>query len=139
MGSQLISNAVRSFFLAMVLTGLLAGSVAEAASYQKTDGTIVNPIVDIYGIRHSYRGTNLEPGADLSRNVLHQLIVIEGASGEVADPDGIRRFLKKNFPGSMTDEEARLPAEMPANVNREMWFRTTLVAAYPAPALRRRG
>jgi hypothetical protein len=39
----------------------------------------------------------------------------------------------------MTDEEARLPAEMPANVNREMWFRTPLVAAYPAPALRRRG
>ena len=32
MGSQLTSNAVRSFFLAMVLTALLTGSVAEAAS-----------------------------------------------------------------------------------------------------------
>ena len=66
MGSQLISNVVRSFFLAMVLTALLTGSVAEAANYQKTNGTIVDPIVDRSGIAHSYSGPNLEPGADLS-------------------------------------------------------------------------
>ena len=45
MGSQLISNAVRRFFLVFVLTAWLTGSVAEAASYQKTDGTIVDPIL----------------------------------------------------------------------------------------------
>ena len=66
MGSQLIFNAVRSFFLAMVLTGLLTGSVAEAASYQKTDGTIIDPILDRSGITHSRSGPNLEPGADLT-------------------------------------------------------------------------
>ena len=66
MGSQLISNVVRSFFLAMVLTGLLTGSVAEVASYQKTDGTIVDPILDRQENTHSHSGPNLEPGADLS-------------------------------------------------------------------------
>ena len=59
MGSQLISNVVRSFFLAMVLTALLTGSVAEAASYQKTNGTIVDPILDRSGIAHYYGGPNL--------------------------------------------------------------------------------
>ena len=52
MGSQLISNVVRSFFLAMVLTALLTSSVAEAASYQKTDGTIIDPILDRWGTAH---------------------------------------------------------------------------------------
>ena len=70
MGSQPISNAVRSFFLAIVLAGLLTGSAAQAASYEKTDGTIVDPIQyncpswggsDV----HSYSGPNLEPGADM--------------------------------------------------------------------------
>ena len=65
MVSQLISNAVRSFSLVMVLAALLTGSVAEAASYQKTNGTIVDPIVDRSGIAHSYSGPNLEPNADL--------------------------------------------------------------------------
>ena len=63
-GSQLISNAVRSFFLAMVLTALLTGSVAEAASYQKTDRTIINLKLNRSGITHSHSGPNLEPGAD---------------------------------------------------------------------------
>ena len=66
MGSQLISNAARSLFLAMVLAGLLTGSVAEAASYQRTDGTIIDPILDRSGITHFHSGPNLEPGADLS-------------------------------------------------------------------------
>jgi len=65
MGSQLISNVVRSLFSAMVLTALLTGSVAEAASYKRKDGTIVNPIMDIYGRRLSYWGQNLERSADL--------------------------------------------------------------------------
>ena len=66
MGSQLISNAVRSFFLAMVLTALLTGSVAEAASYQKTDGTIVDPMLDRWDNTHSHSRPNLEPGANLT-------------------------------------------------------------------------
>ena len=72
MGSQLIPNAVRRFFLAMVLTALLTGSVAEAASYQKKDRTIVDPILDRSGVTHSHSGANLEPGADLTyANLLH--------------------------------------------------------------------
>ena len=66
MGSQLISNVVRSFFLAMVLTALLTGSVAEAASYERWDGTIVDPILDRSGITHSHSRANLEPDAYLS-------------------------------------------------------------------------
>ena len=66
MGSQLISNVVRSLFLAMVLTGLLTGSVAEAASYQKTDGTIIDPILDRRDITHYYSGPNLRPNANLT-------------------------------------------------------------------------
>ena len=66
MGSQLISNVVRSFFLAMVLTALLTGSVAEAASYQKTNGSIIDPILDIGGITHYYSGPNLRSGANLT-------------------------------------------------------------------------
>ncbi len=70
MGSQLISNVVRSFFLAMVLTALLTGSVAEAASYERWDGTIVDPILDRSGITHSHSGANLEPDAYLSEAIL---------------------------------------------------------------------
>ena len=74
MGSQLISNAVRSFFLATVLTGLLAGSDAEAASYQKTDGTIIDPILDKSGAAHSYSG-HLEPDADLANADLYGAVL----------------------------------------------------------------
>ena len=49
----------------MVLTGLLTGSVGQTACYQKTDGTIVEPILGRWGTAHSYSG-HLEPGADLS-------------------------------------------------------------------------
>ena len=66
MGSQLISNALRSFFLAMVLTALLTGSVAEAASYQQTNGTIVDPMLDRWDNTHSHSRPNLEPGANLT-------------------------------------------------------------------------
>ena len=65
MGSQLISNVVSSFFLAMVLTALLTGSVAEAASYERWDGTIVDPILDNFSNPHAYSGPNLKLGAYL--------------------------------------------------------------------------
>jgi len=65
-GSQLISNVVRSLFLVMVLTALLTGSVAEAASYQTTDGFIVDPILTRSGAAHPYSGQNLRFYADLT-------------------------------------------------------------------------
>ena len=65
MDSQLISNAVRSFFLVFVLAALLAGSLVKGASYERWDGTIVDPIVDRLVTAHSYSGPNLEPFADL--------------------------------------------------------------------------
>ena len=61
---------VYRFTLLVVFVTLLGGSIVQAASYEKTDGTIV-PILNIYGSPHSYSGDNLEPfanlfGADLS-------------------------------------------------------------------------
>ena len=61
---------VYRFTLLVVFVTLLGGSIVQAASYEKTDGTIV-PILNIYGSPHSYSGNNLEPfanlfGADLS-------------------------------------------------------------------------
>jgi len=52
----------------MVLTSLLTGSVAEAASYQKTNGTIVDPILVWQSgdaPTHPYSGPNLKPDANL--------------------------------------------------------------------------
>ena len=65
MDSQLISNTGHSFFLTLVLTALLTVSIVKGASYEKLDGTIVDPIVDRSGIAHSHSGPDLEPGADL--------------------------------------------------------------------------
>ncbi|MEC8337774.1 MAG: pentapeptide repeat-containing protein [Planctomycetota bacterium] len=47
---------------------LFSATAVDAAWYQKTDGTIVDPIQDIYGAEHSLDrtgGKNLEPGVDL--------------------------------------------------------------------------
>ena len=65
MDSQLISNTGHSFFLTVVLAALLTDSIVKGASYERLDGTIVDPIVDRSGIAHSHSGPNLEPGADL--------------------------------------------------------------------------
>ena len=54
------------FALLIVAVTLLSGSVAQAASYKKTDGAIVDPIMDTDGSPHSYSGNNLEPNADLT-------------------------------------------------------------------------
>ena len=45
---------------------LLAANFVDAASYQKTDGTIVDPIQFIYGGDHYYSGNDLKPGANLT-------------------------------------------------------------------------
>ena len=55
---------MRRFVLVIIAVTLLSGSVAQAASYLKRDGTIVDPILNTSGISHSYSGNDLEPGAD---------------------------------------------------------------------------
>jgi len=54
------------FALLVIFVTLLSGSMAQAASYEKTDGTIVDPIMDTGGSPHSYSGNNLEPNANLT-------------------------------------------------------------------------
>ena len=44
---------------------LFSATAADAAWYQKTDGTIVDPIQVFMGGDHSYSGNNLESYADL--------------------------------------------------------------------------
>ena len=44
MNTKPVSNAVWFLSLLLVLSFLFTGSIANAASYQKTDGTIVDPI-----------------------------------------------------------------------------------------------
>ena len=51
----------------LFLLATLVATSASAASYVKTDGTIVDPILDQrYDIPHSYSVANLEPRANLS-------------------------------------------------------------------------
>ena len=60
----------------LLLLGIV--SSARAASYQKTDSTIVDPIQisSIEGGNHGYDGENLEPNADLVGVDLHQASLI---------------------------------------------------------------
>ena len=45
---------------------LLGQSVASAASYQQQNGTVIDPIQDIFIQTHDYVGPDLQPGVDLS-------------------------------------------------------------------------
>ncbi len=59
-----ITAVLLSAALVVIAVTLLSGSVAQgAATYMKRNGTIVDPIMDIYGSPHSYSGNNLEPSA----------------------------------------------------------------------------
>ena len=51
--------------ITLFLFAALAVTSVNAASYQKKDGTIVDPILDNYGNVLSYSGPNFEPSADL--------------------------------------------------------------------------
>jgi len=53
------------FALVSALLLLATSSLARAASYQQTDGTIVDPIQYTFGGDHPYSGPNLEPDAFL--------------------------------------------------------------------------
>ncbi len=54
------------FALLVVFVTLLTSSIAQAASYKKTDGTVVDPIMNTFGNPHGYSGNNLEPNANLT-------------------------------------------------------------------------
>jgi len=54
------------FALLIVAVMLLSCSIVQAASYEKTSGTTVDPILDNWDDTHSYSGNNLEPGVMLS-------------------------------------------------------------------------
>ena len=58
------------FTLFVVAVTLLTSSMTQAASYQKTDGTVVDPVMDMFGSPHSYSGINLESHANLSNTNL---------------------------------------------------------------------
>ena len=54
--------------MGFAVVALMGGGVASAASYVKTDGTIVDPIQNRYGIGGDspYSGADLESGANLA-------------------------------------------------------------------------
>ena len=67
MNAKLVSSVMRCFSSVVFLVMCITSALTEAASYQKTDGTIVDPIMDINERPHAYSRNNLEPNADLSR------------------------------------------------------------------------
>jgi hypothetical protein len=60
-----ITAVLLSAALVVIAVTLLSGSVAQGASYMKTYGTIVDPIMDNGGSTHLYSGNNLEPNVNL--------------------------------------------------------------------------
>ena len=61
------STLVLLYALLTLMLLLMSGGMAGAASYQRTNGTIVDPIQSVFpGIELPYFGSNLEPGADLT-------------------------------------------------------------------------
>ena len=127
-GSELISNVVRRFFFVFVLVALPTGSVAEAASRQKTDGTIVNPIVARSGTAHYYNGPNVELDADLADANLN-FANLSGATFSIGtilsngqtvlqhgfDADGLQTYLKASPVSASNASNLNIVPE-PANV-----------------------
>ena len=68
---------------------LFSATAVDAASYQKTDGTIVDPIQSVEGGDLPYSGNNLEPDTDLIWEDLSNAVLnhadLSGASMGVAD------------------------------------------------------
>ena len=63
--------------ITLIIILLFSATAADAAWYQKTDGTIVDPIQTRYGSDLPYSGNNLEPGADLSGAFLNDADLAE--------------------------------------------------------------
>ena len=66
MNAMQVSNVVRCLSSVVFLVTCITSALTEAASYQKTDGTIVDPIMDTNDSPHSYSGVNLESHANLT-------------------------------------------------------------------------
>ena len=67
MNAKLVSDVVCCLCSVVFLVTCITSSRTEAASYQETDGTIVDPILETSGRLHEeYSGNNLEPGANLA-------------------------------------------------------------------------
>lgn len=75
---------MRSLALALILALSLSSS-ALAASYLRTDGTIVDPILSVVSGPHPYSGIDLAPGADLQGADLQaaQLFLADLASADL--------------------------------------------------------
>ena len=69
----------RCSLLVAVLWSLVSASLAEAASYLKTDSTVVDPILDTDGIVHPYDGPDLQPDAILFDASLSRADLTEAA------------------------------------------------------------
>jgi len=69
MNAMQVSNVVRCLSSVVFLVTCITSTLTEAASYQKTDGTIVYPIRNTRPNWdtniHWYTGRNLEPSANL--------------------------------------------------------------------------
>ena len=77
MNAKLVSNVVRCLCSVVFLVTCSTSVRTEAASYQETDGTIVDPILDTSGDSHSYRGSNLEPYTDLTNASLSRAVLAD--------------------------------------------------------------
>ena len=68
---------MRNLIALVLLLGLLLTSGAQAASYFRTNGVVVDPIQSVLGGNLAYAGANLEPLADLSGANLTEAYLIE--------------------------------------------------------------
>jgi len=63
----------------------ITSALTEAASYQKTDGTIVDPIVTWVGSPHFHSTGNLQPSAKLIDAVLNSAVLPDAASANLTN------------------------------------------------------
>ena len=71
MNVKSVSNVVHCLSLVIFLVTLFGDALAQAASHEKKDGTIVDPIFDTSFQVHPYSGPNLESEAILTDAVLN--------------------------------------------------------------------
>ena len=61
-----VSNVVRCLSSVVFLVTCITSTLTEAASYQKTVGTIVDPILAVNDGPYFYSGPDIQPEADLT-------------------------------------------------------------------------
>ena len=69
----------------VLVSTLVQGSFALAASYQKTNGTIIDPILDTASSTHPYNGPDLEP--DLWLDCCEDLIAANLSGADLSGAD----------------------------------------------------